>query len=301
KALNNPCEIIFSNVLVAEDKKVHWIGKDGDTPSKGYNHSGEWQAGKKDAEGKEIKCSHPNARFTLSLDILDNLDPKLNDPKGVEVGGIVYGGRDSDTWVPVEESFDWQHGIITKGASLESETTAATLGKEGVREFNPMSNLDFLSIPIGRYVQSNLDFAKGLKKPPLIFSVNYFLKDKDGNFLNEKTDKKVWYKWAELRVHNEVGAIKTPTGLIPEYEDLKKLFKEVLKKEYPKEDYNKQFTLRIPESLAKIERIKKIYENNAQIPDTPKVIFEELEKQKARLIQAKEKFGDYITPDKFLS
>jgi len=301
KALNNPGEIIFSNVLVAEDKKVYWIGKDGEAPSKGYNHSGEWQAGKKDAEGKEIKCSHPNARFTLSLDTLDNLDPKLNDPEGVIAGGIVYGGRDSDTWVPVEESFNWQHGIITKGASLESETTAATLGKEGVRAFNPMSNLDFLSVPVGKYIQSNLDFAKGLKKPPLIFSVNYFLKDKDGNFLNEKTDKRVWYKWAELRAHNEVTAIKTPTGLIPKYEDLKKLFKEVLKKEYTKEDYNKQFMLRIPESLAKIERIKKIYENNAQIPDTPKVIFEELEKQKARLIQAKDKFGDYITPDKFLS
>ena len=301
KALNNPGEIIFSNVLVAEDKKVYWIGKDGEAPSKGYNHSGEWQAGKKDADGKEIKCSHPNARFTLSLDTLDNLDPKLNDPEGVIAGGIVYGGRDSDTWVPVEESFDWQHGIITKGASLESETTAATLGKEGVRAFNPMSNLDFLSVPVGKYIQSNLDFAKGLKKPPLIFSVNYFLKDKDGNFLNEKTDKKVWYKWAELRAHDEISAIKTPTGLSPKYEDLKKLFKEVLKKEYTKEDYNKQFMLRIPESLAKIERIKKIYENNAQIPDTPKVIFEELEKQKARLIQAKEKFGDYITPDRLLS
>jgi phosphoenolpyruvate carboxykinase (GTP) len=301
KALNNPGEIIFSNVLVAGDKKVYWIGKDGEVPSKGYNHSGEWQAGKKDAEGKEIKCSHPNARFTLSLDTLDNLDPKLNDPEGVIAGGIVYGGRDSDTWVPVEESFDWQHGIITKGASLESETTAATLGKEGVRAFNPMSNLDFLSVPVGKYIQSNLDFAKGLKKPPLIFSVNYFLKDKDGNFLNEKTDKRVWYKWAELRAHNEVSAIKTPTGLIPKYEDLKRLFKEVLKKEYTKEDYNKQFMLRIPESLAKIERIKKIYENNAQIPDTPKIIFEELEKQKTRLNQAKEKYGDYITPDRFLS
>jgi phosphoenolpyruvate carboxykinase (GTP) len=104
-----------------------------------------------------------------------------------------------------------------------------------------------------------------------------------------------------LRAHNEVTAIKTPTGLIPKYEDLKKLFKEVLKKEYTKEDYNKQFMLRIPESLAKIERIKTIYENNAQIPDAPKVVFEELEKQKARLIQAKDKYGDYITPDKFLS
>lgn len=300
-ALTNPGEIIFSNILVTEDKGVHWIGKDGEVPTKGYNHSGEWFAGKKDQEGKEIKCSHPNARFTLSLDILDNLDPKLNDPEGVIVGGMVYGGRDSGTWVPVEEAFDWQHGIITKGASLESETTAATLGKEGVRAFNPMSNLDFLSIPVGKYIQINLDFAKDLKKPPLIFSVNYFLKDKEGNFLNEKTDKKVWYKWMELRAHNEVEAIKTPTGLVPKYEDLKRLFKEILKKEYSKEDYNKQFMLRVPENLAKIERIKKIYENKSQIPDAPQIIFEELEKQRKRLIQAQEKYGDYITPDKFLS
>jgi len=301
KALTNPGEVIFSNVLVTPDKNVHWIGKDGEVPPKGHNHSGEWWTGKKDAEGKEIKCSHPNARFTLSLDTLDNLDPKLNDPKGVAVGGIVYGGRDSDTCVPVEESFDWQHGIITRGASLESETTAATLGKEGVRAFNPMSNLDFLSIPVGRYIQSNLDFAKGLKKSPLIFSVNYFLKDKDGNFLNEKTDKRVWYKWMELRSHNEVSAIKTPTGLVPKYEDLKRLFKEVLKKDYSREAYDKQFTLRVPENLAKIERINKIYENKAQIPDTPEVLFRVLEEQKVRLNQAKEKFGDYITPDKFLS
>ena len=300
KALNNPGEVIFSNVLVTPDKSVHWIGKDGEVPPKGHNHSGEWSTGKKDADGKEIKCSHPNARFTLSLDTLDNLDPKLNDPKGVVVGGIVYGGRDSDTCVPVEEAFDWQHGIITRGASLESETTAATLGKEGVRAFNPMSNLDFLSIPVGRYIQSNLDFAKGLKKNPLIFSVNYFLKDKDGNFLNEKTDKRVWYKWMELRSHNEVSAIKTPTGLVPKYDDLKRLFKEVLKKDYSKEAYDKQFMLRVPENLAKIERIKKIYENKAQIPDAPEVLFRVLEEQKVRLMQAKEKFGDYITPDKFL-
>ena len=144
KALNSPGEIICSNVLVTEDKGIHWIGKDGEVPAKGYNHSGEWTKGKKDKNDKEIKCSHPNARFTIALKQFDNLDPKADDPKGVVVGALVYGGRDSDTWVPVEESFDWAHGIITRGASLESETTAATLGKEGVREFNPMSNIDFL-------------------------------------------------------------------------------------------------------------------------------------------------------------
>ncbi len=296
KVLHSENEIIFSNVLVTEDKRVHWIGKDGEVPKKGYNHSGEWWPGKKDKDGKEIPCSHPNARFTVELKAFENLDERLNDPEGVPIGAIVYGGRDSDTWVPVQEAFDWVHGIVAKGASLESERTAAVLGKEGEREFNPMSNLDFLSIPVGRYIQNNIDFGKSLKKPPRIFGVNYFLKDKDtGKFLNEKTDKRVWYKWMELRVHNEVGAIKTPTGYIPKYEDLKRLFKEVLGKDYKKEDYIKQFTIRVPENLAKIERIKKIYET--RVKDTPKIVFEVLEQEKDRLMEAQRKYGDYISPE----
>lgn len=296
KALHAPGELIVSNVLMTPEKDVHWIGKDGEVPEKGYNHSGEWYKGKKDKDGNEITPSHRNARFTLSLENLENLDAALHDPKGVVVGGMVYGGRDSDTWAPIEESFDWTHGIITKGASLESETTAATLGKEGVRKFNLMSNLDFLSIPIGKYIQVNLDFAEGLKTTPLIFSVNYFLKDKGGNFLNEKTDKKVWYKWAELRVHKDVDAIDTPTGRIPKHEDLKRLFKEVLNKDYRLEDYNKQFMVRVPESLAKIERIKEIYKT--QVSDTPNVLFDVLEAQQQRLLEVQKKYGDYITPDK---
>lgn len=296
KALHTPTEIIFSNILMTPEKNVHWIDKDGEIPPKGINHSGEWGIGKKDKDGSEITVSHRNARFTIGLENFSNLDPTLHDPKGVAIGGMVYGGRDSDTCVPIEESFDWAHGIITKGASLESETTAATLGKEGVRKFNLMSNLDFLSIPIAKYIQANLDFAKDLEKAPLIFGVNYFLKGKDGNFLNAKTDKKIWYKWAELRANGDVEAIDTPTGRIPKYEDLKRLFKEVLNKDYSLEDYNKQFMVRVPESLAKIERIKKIYETD--VMDTPKVLFDTLEAQKQRLIEAQTKHGDYVTPDK---
>ena len=296
KALHSAGEVIFSNVLVTEDKHVHWIGKDGRVPPRGYNHSGEWFIGKKDDKDREIPPSHPNARFTLALRVFENLDLRFDDPLGVAVGGMVYGGRDSDTCVPVEESFNWVHGIITKGASLESETTAATLGKEGIREFNPMSNLDFLSLPIGKYVQTNLDFSKDLKNPPLIFSVNYFLIDEKGEFLNEKTDKKIWYKWMELRVHNDVSFIETPTGRIPKYEDVQRLFKEVLDKEYKQEDYNKQFMIRIPENLARIDRVKKIYET--QVSDTPPIIFDLLEEQKERLNKARERYGEYISPDK---
>ncbi len=299
QALNSPAEIIFSNILVTKDKDAYWVGKDGQGPHDhdGINHSGEWFVGKKDKAGKEIPPSHKNARFTLDLATLANVGRELHDPQGVILSGIIYGGRDSDTWVPVEEAFDWVHGIITKGASLESETTAATLGKEGVREFNPMSNLDFLSIPIGRYIEDNLNFGAGLTVSPRIFSVNYFLRKPDGTFANHKTDKRVWLKWMELRVHGDVDAIKIPTGFIPTYDDLKRLFQEILKGDYPEADYIQQFSVRVPHHLAKIERLTQIYRTT--VPDTPQQFFEVLEQQRERLGAAQAQFGDHITPDKF--
>ncbi|MCD6455634.1 MAG: phosphoenolpyruvate carboxykinase (GTP) [Methanophagales archaeon] len=298
KTLHSPGEIIFSNVLVTEEESVFWIGKAGEEPKWGIHHSGEWTPGKKDAEGNEISLSHPNARFTLDLKLLENCDSELDNPEGVVIGGIIYGGRDSDTKVPVEESFDWTHGVITMGAALESETTAATLGEEGVRKINPMSNLDFLSIPIGKYITNHLNFGRGLKNPPPIFSVNYFLKDANGKFMNDKTDKAVWLKWMELRSHHEVEVIKTPTGLIPKYEDLKRLFKQVLDKDYAEKDYNEQFTIRITENLAKIERVKTFYKT--EVPDTPEIVFTILEEERQRIKSAREKYGDYISPKTFL-
>lgn len=162
-----------------------------------------------------------------------------------------------------------------------------------------MANLDFLSISIGKYIKNHLNFTANLGNPPPIFSVNYFLKDAEGNFLNERTDKKVWLKWMELRSHQEVSAIKTPTGFIPKYEDLRTLFKKVLNKEYRQEDYAKQFTLRIPENLAKIERITKIYQN--EVPDTPEILFKVLQEQKERLQSARAKYSNYVSPEKWKS
>ncbi len=295
QALNTPGEVIFSNILVTENKEPYWLGKDGSVPDKGINYSGVWFKGKKDKEGNEIPPSHKNARYTLRLERLDNCDANLNNPEGVVISGMIYGGRDSDTSVPVEEAFNWKHGILTKAATLESETTAATLGKEGVRKFNPMSNLDFLSIPVGRYIKNNLDFVKGVDNPPSIFSVNYFLKDKSGNYLNGIHDKHIWLKWMELRVHKQVEAIKTPSGFIPRYEDLKRLFKDVLDKDYSKEAYNQQFKIRCNENIEKMDRIISIYKT--QVPDAPDVLFEELDKQKERFIELKEKHGDYVNPD----
>ena len=299
EALTSPYEVIFSNILVDNAKKPHWLGMGSDLPAEGINHSGKWQKGKKDSNGNEITASHKNARYCLNIPDLSNRDPMLDDPDGVPVGGIVYGGRDSDTWVPVEQAFSWAEGILIKGSCLESETTAATLGKEGVRTFNLMSNLDFLSIPLGQYIQNNLDFAEGIENPPLIFSVNYFLKGKKGKYLNGMADKLVWILWAELRVNGEVEAIEMPTGMIPIYEDLQKLFKDHLDKDYTKNDYDRQFTIRIPENLAKFDRVEKIYRE--KVSDTPQILYDTFVKVRDRLKAAGDKYGDIISPFDLLS
>jgi len=210
----------------------------------------------------------------------------------------MYGGRDAKAYVPVQQSFSWEHGIVAYGASLETETTFATIGEEGVPEINIMSIQDFISIPLGQNIRNNLEFGKKLKKAPTIFGVNYFLRDREnGGFLNGIQDKHVWIKWMELRVHGEVDAIESPTGYLPKYNDLERLFSQILNKEYTKEEYEKQFTIRVPENLAKIERVQRFYQEN--VSDTPLEMFGLLYLQRERLLRARERFGDYIIPKNF--
>jgi phosphoenolpyruvate carboxykinase (GTP) len=286
-ALTSPGEVIFSNVLV-KDGRPHWLGMGSEIPQSGLNFSGEWTRGKTDAKGNEIDPSHKNARFTINMRSLPSMDENLDNPEGVPVKAIIFGGRDSDTSVPVEQSFNWVHGVITKGAALESESTAATLGAEGVRTFNPMSNLEFLAVSLDTYLQKYLEFAAVLAAPPKIFSVNYFLLGPDGKFLNGMLDKKVWMLWMEQRVHGDIGALETPTGFIPLYKDLRRLFESALGKEY-----KQQFSVRVPEQLAKIERITEIYGKEWGIPE---VLFVTLDDQKQRLEDARKEFGDYVSP-----
>lgn len=293
KALTSPGEVIFGNVLVTDEKRPMWLGMKEELVA-GTNHSGAWKAGNKDAAGNVITGSHKNARYTIGISTLENRDPLADVAEGVPLSGVFYGGRDSDTCVPVEESFSWTEGIVLKGASIESETTAAVLGAEGVRKFDLMSNLAFVSVPLGKYIQSNLDFGKDLEKAPAIFSVNYFLKNKEGEYLNTPLDKKVWILWAELRVNGDVEAIKTPTGFIPLYEDLAKLFKDNLGHDYTQAEYVEQFTVRIPELLAKIDRIETIYKET--VADAPAVMYETFNLQRKRLEDAKAKHGEYISP-----
>jgi phosphoenolpyruvate carboxykinase (GTP) len=291
--LHRAAEVIFTNILVA-DKKPYWLGMGTKNPEKGINFSGVWFKGKKDAKGNEIPLAHKNARYTVALKALANCDPELDNSQGVVLSGIMYGGRDSKAYVPVQQGFDWTHGIILYGASLETETTFTIIGKEGLTEINLMSIQDFLAISMGKYTRNNIEFAQDLKKPPLVFGVNYFLKDHQGHFINAVPDKHVWVKWMELRIHGDVDAIPCPTGLIPHYEDLKMLFKQVLGKMYTKEDYIKQFTIRVPENIAKIDRVERYHRQN--VPNNPAILYDTLKATRRRLKEAQDKYGDYISP-----
>ncbi len=294
EALTTPREVIFSNVLI-NDGKPYWLGMGKEIPETGENFSGQWYKGKKDSAGKEIPYAHKNARYTIALNELKNADKRIHDPQGVEVSAIIYGGRDSDTTVPITESLSWTHGVFT-GATVESETTAATLGKEGVRRHDPMANLDFLTVPLGTYINNHLEFGKNLKKTPTIYATNYFLKDENGEYMNGKLDKKVWILWADGRIAGEFDAIETPVGRIPKYEDLKVLFKRELNKDYTKEEYIQQFSIRIEKYLEKMDRMQKIF---SKIP-MPEAFTKEMQLQIERLENAKKDFGHIASPFAFV-
>jgi phosphoenolpyruvate carboxykinase (GTP) len=291
--LHKPGEVIFSNILV-NGGKPYWLGMGEEIPTEGENFSGRWQKGKKDAEGKEIPPAHKNARYAVSLKAMSNCGPELDDPNGVELGGIVYGGRDARSYVPVQQALGWEHGIVMYGAALETETTFAIIGKEGVNEINLMSIQDFVAVPLGKYVKNNLDFAGKLAKPPRVFGVNYFLRDSEGKFLNGVRDKHVWVKWMELRINGDAKAIEAPTGLIPSYEDLKALFAQVLGKPYSQADYVAQFTTRIPENLAKLDRVEKFH--RTEVEGSPAAVFKVLAETRKRLRTLQAKKGDYVSP-----
>jgi phosphoenolpyruvate carboxykinase (GTP) len=293
EALTTPRELIFSNVLVA-DGKPFWLnmGID-DYPDKGLNHIGHWQKGMKDKQGNEVEVAHKNARYTIRIKELTNANPNYNDPDGLIIDGVLYGGRDSDTNVPISQALDWVHGVYM-GATIESETTSATLGQTGIRTSNPMAIMDFMVVPFGKYLKNHIEFGARLKRVPQVFSTNYFLKY-EGKYTNEKVDKKVWLLWAEGRIHGEYNALETPIGFIPLYEDLKILFEQVFDKEYVKQEYKQQFSIRVNKYLEKLDRIEKLYSDEVEIPAS---FWEVHDRIKKRLEKLRE-FGEILSPDYF--
>jgi len=231
----------------------------------------------------------------MRLDYLANIDKEgFESKEGVNVQGVLYGGRDSDTTVPVEESPGWKDGILLKAATLESETTSATLGAEGVRTPSPMANLDFVSYPLGEYTMNNIRFGEGVRQPPRIFSNNYFMRGPDGHFMTSKLAKKVWLHWAEERIHGTYGTYDTPTGKIPVYKDLKDLFKTYLNEEFTEDAYTYLFTFRCTKWIEKLQRTKAFYAK--MDPDTPHEIYAYWDDAINRIEAAKAKYGDLIKP-----
>jgi phosphoenolpyruvate carboxykinase (GTP) len=294
-ALTTPRELIFSNVLVS-DGTPYWLGMGrDDIPERGFNFSGEWSKGKRDDDDAEVPYAHPNARYTMRLSELDNVDPKYNDGNGVIVSGVLYGGRDSDTNPPISEALDWDHGVYL-GATLESETTAAIIGKTGIRRHDPMANIDFVVVPLGKYLENHFRFGHSLKNMPRVFATNYFLK-REGKYTNSKLDKKVWILWAEGRIHGDYEAIRTPIGYLPRYDDLKGLFREIFGIEYSKDKYDFEFNVRISKYLEKIGRMELAFSGEYYIPEE---FWNVLRNQKEELIQLEHSASaDSLTPDYF--
>jgi phosphoenolpyruvate carboxykinase (GTP) len=291
--LVNPGEIIFSNILDV-DGRPYWQGMGNvEIPLRGINYAGNWWKGKKGSNNKPIPISHDNARFCVSLEGLKNYDPK----QVVALEGIIYGGRSSKRPVPVSEQYGWVHGVFF-GASIESEPTAATVGGGGPKIIvNPMANKEFVSIPIGKYLESHIRFGRDLKSPPKIFYVNYFLRDESGNFTNTKMDKKVWLRWMERRIKGKVDAYATPMGFIPKYEDLAELFKKELARDYSKENYESQFMTRVSELLDKLRVAEEFFGKDSKL--IPQEIFDMIEIQRKLLNEARQTFGENISPFQF--
>ncbi len=294
-------EVIWSNVLVDKNKIPHWVGNMEDSPEKGFNFQGEWTRGMVDNNGKIIPISHPNSRCTIASTTLKNYSEDAENENGVTTKIFTYSGRDSDTMPPIWVAKTPAHGV-TIGACIVSKATATEVGVTGVKRA-PFANAPFIPGALSDYIAAQFEFFGNpmipKNKKPVIAGLNYFLTHKarggtSSELLGEKKDVKVWLSWLERYAHKEVKYLETPVGNIPEYSDLKNLFKSLINKEYPIELYNKQFSLYLDNISARIEmQIKAYMKENGDFSK----LFEILKEQRQGLIELKEKFGNIVTPD----
>ncbi len=296
-------EVIWSNVLIDDDGKPHWTGNGEEAPTKGKNFQGEWQTGMTDDNGKPVPVSHPNSRCTLASTALANYSEMADDGKGVETRMITYSGRDSDTMPPVWATMNPEHGVVI-GANIVSAATATEIGATGVRR-QPWANAPFIPGDLADYMDSQFKFFGSSKitddKKPVMAGLNYFLTEESRGgsskkLLGEKRDVKVWLGWLERYVHGDVEAYNTPIGDLPKYDDLKRLFKEIIDKEYSEELYNKQFSLYIENIVARIDLQKEAYGKESNIPQTLNKVLDE---QKEGLTKWKEEFGAVVHPSNY--
>lgn len=211
-------DTIFTNVAHnLKDNTVWWEGLSETPPENAID----WKGDPWNGETSKEKGAHPNSRFTAPAKNCPCISKEFNNPEGVPLSAIIFGGRRAKTTPLIYETFSWQHGVFV-GATTASETTAAAAGKVGVVRRDPMAMLPFCGYNMGDYFKHWLEMGEKLKdKAPKIFNVNWFKTDEDGNFLWPGFGENMRIlMWVLKRCDGEVDAEKTAIGYIPKQKDL---------------------------------------------------------------------------------